>query len=126
MKSDIPAMARGSGNLRPAMLALGIGACLCGCDLDLDAVGHSERSPNLASPSVVTDATADAIRSEAVARDMHRAVIEDYVQQYETVNPTDLIGKCVHARMIAAAYLQANRPGQYAEWKQTAYHHCPH
>jgi hypothetical protein len=124
MKSDILSIARGSRDLRPAMLALGIGACLCGCDLDLPAVG--KLAPNLASPSVVADATAHARGSETVDRDMHQAVIDDYVKQYEMVNATDLISKCVQARMVAAAYRQAHRPGQYAEWRQTAYHHCPH
>jgi hypothetical protein len=126
MNSDMPPITRGSSVLRPAMFALSIGACLCGCQLDLNAVGNPEHAPNLASLSVVAEATADAGRPETVDRDLHQAVIDDFVQQYETMNATDLIGQCVHARMIAAAYRQAHRPGQYAEWKQTAYHHCPH
>ncbi len=104
------------------MFALSISGCLC--DLDLNAVG--KLASNLASPSIVADTTADARRSETVDRDMHQAVIDDYVEQYEAVNATDLISKCVHARTAVAAYWQAHRPGQYAEWAQTAYHHCPH
>jgi hypothetical protein len=125
LKSEMPRMNRGSVDLRPAMFALGVGACLFGCDLDVNAVGHTELSSNLAYRSVA-DVTADAGRSEPVDRDMHQAVIDDLVQHYEAVNATDLIGKCVHARMVAAAYRQAHQPGQYGDWQQTAYHNCPH
>jgi hypothetical protein len=92
MNSDMPPITRGSSVLRPAMFALSIGACLCGCQLDLNAVGNPEHAPNLASLSVVAEATADAGRPETVDRDLHQAVIDDFVQQYETMNATDLIG----------------------------------
>jgi hypothetical protein len=53
-------------------------------------------------------------------RDIERQVADDAVTQYEIAKSSgSAIDRCVHAGMVAAAYLQAKDDVNYKLWKQT-------
>ena len=53
-------------------------------------------------------------------RDIERQVADDSVKQYEIAKTSgSAVDRCVHAGMVAAAYLQAKDDVNYKLWKQT-------
>ena len=61
----------------------------------------------------------------ALMDDIYKQVVDDAVAQYAIVrrrgNEIDL---CVHAGLVAAAYLQARGEKNYTEWKRTERINC--
>lgn len=50
--------------------------------------------------------------------DIHNQVANDAVKQYEiTVRSGTAVDRCVHAGLVAAAYLQAQDEQNYSTWK---------
>jgi hypothetical protein len=57
---------------------------------------------------------------DAQMKGIHDQVAADAVEQYEIVSRDGSpIDKCVHAGMVAAAYVQAKDEPNYARWKNT-------
>jgi len=53
-------------------------------------------------------------------RDIERQVADDSVKQYEIAKTSgSAVDRCVHAGMVAAAYLQAKDDANYKIWKHT-------
>lgn len=57
--------------------------------------------------------------------DIHQQVADDQIREYNIARQHGAaIDACVHAGMVAAAFLQAQKEGQYAQWKQTESADC--
>ena len=55
---------------------------------------------------------------EKELQDIHQQVIKDAIAQYENIKKTDdKIEICVYARMVTAAYTQANNKTEADKWK---------
>lgn len=65
------------------------------------------------------DGKAQQAAEVAMMDDIYKKVINDSIDQYNIVKRQGgEIDRCVHAGLVAAAYLQAKKEAQYATWKQ--------
>lgn len=58
-------------------------------------------------------------------QDIHRQVIDDAVTQYNiTARQGTDVDRCVHAGLVAEAFLQAHQEVGYQEWKKVQHTDC--
>jgi hypothetical protein len=63
--------------------------------------------------------------SKSSVNDIYREVVSDSIRQYNIVKSNGSgVEKCVHAGLVAAAYLQANDENGYKEWKRIEERDC--
>jgi hypothetical protein len=74
---------------------------------------------------IPTPSEEQAARSQQMLQDIHNKVASDAEAQYRIVlrNGTR-IDICVHAGLVAAAYLQAQNEAKYQQWKSTESSDC--
>jgi uncharacterized membrane protein (Fun14 family) len=58
-------------------------------------------------------------------QDIHQKVINDSVNQYNiAARQGTAVDACVHAGLVAEAYLQANQEAGYKTWKKVEHSNC--
>jgi hypothetical protein len=76
----------------------------------------SNTSARLASSASAQ--TYGATQSSSTMDDIHDQVIRDAEREYQMASSSgNNIDRCVHAGLVAAAYLQAHRQPSYQSWK---------
>ena len=87
------------------------------------AGGNKNDSPSLRS-TTASSATASS-RSSNFMDDIHEKVIRDAERQYQIASSSGgNVERCVHAGLVAAAYLQAHNQPSYQSWKMREDRDC--
>jgi hypothetical protein len=77
-----------------------------------------------AQPTIASTVNAAAVQASGLD-DIYKKVATDAVAQYEiTKRGGAVIDICVHAGLVAAAFLQAKDEASYRTWKQTERADC--
>jgi hypothetical protein len=80
--------------------------------------GPNKNNPNPGSRSTTASYSANSTQTSNFMDDIHSKVISDAEREYQMASSSGGdVDRCVHAGMVAAAYLQAHNQPSYQSWK---------
>lgn len=116
-----------SSGLKAIVFVVLVGALFLGgrslCGEIAESERSARRSPEVPGASAIEKVMNSA--TEQVSAGLNRQVIDDSVKQYEISKRSGTkIDACVHAGVVAAAFLQAKDEDGYTQWKATEKKDC--
>jgi hypothetical protein len=80
--------------------------------------GPNKSNPSPSSHSTTTSYTGNSDQASNFMDDVNSKVISDAEREYQMASRSGSdVDRCVHAGLVAAAYLQAHNQPSYASWK---------